>query len=216
MLDQAESLRKLVSREVKDIEFLGKEKMPKIFTIISTQHEAEKGSFAMNLSIALKRKGKKVLILDSDIGMVNDDILMDFYKKCDENLDFIFITTAKYNDSVLKYIEFSENVMLITTSDSKDLTNLYGLLKLVKQSNIKSKTSIVVSSVINIKEALSIFNKFKNTSKKFLGINLKYLGFIMEDKKIIESVKKQKPFIVSYPNSYASKCIENIANYLIE
>lgn len=217
MLDQAESLRKLVSQEVHDTEFLAKEKMPKIFTVISTQHEVGKSSFTMNLSIAFKRKGKKVLILDSDIGIVNDDILMNFYKKCDESLDFIFINTAiKYDNKILEYIELSESLIFVTTSDSGDLIDSYSLLKLLKQYNIKRKINIVVKEVTNIREALNIFNKFKNTSKKFLGTNLNYLGFIMEDKKIIESIEKQKPFTISYPNSYASKCIENIANYLIE
>ncbi|MGL5868047.1 MinD/ParA family protein [Clostridium chrysemydis] len=69
MLDQAESLRRMVQRKVK------------IVTITSGKGGVGKSNFVVNLGITLQKSGKKVLIFDADIGMGNDDVLMGVYPK---------------------------------------------------------------------------------------------------------------------------------------
>ncbi len=76
MLDQAESLRKLVLANKND-----KDKNVKIFTITSGKGGVGKSNFVVNLAISLQMEGKKVLIFDADIGMGNDDVLMGLYPK---------------------------------------------------------------------------------------------------------------------------------------
>lgn len=48
-----------------------------------------------------------------------------------------------------------------------------------------------------------------------MKIDVEYLGCILEDKKLVQSVKQQKPFVVLYPNCDASKDIEKIAGKLL-
>lgn len=71
MLDQAESLRKLMNQ--KDSEKVNK---AKIITITSGKGGVGKSNFVVNLGITLQKMGKRVLIFDADIGMANDDVLM--------------------------------------------------------------------------------------------------------------------------------------------
>ncbi len=70
MLDQAEKLRQLVNNKA------GSVNSPKIITVTSGKGGVGKSNFVVNLSITLQKMGKKVLILDADIGMGNDDVLM--------------------------------------------------------------------------------------------------------------------------------------------
>jgi flagellar biosynthesis protein FlhG len=71
MADQAEKLRELIDPKKKDL----KNNM-RIITISSGKGGVGKTSLAVNLAIALSKKGKKVMIMDADLGMANVDIML--------------------------------------------------------------------------------------------------------------------------------------------
>lgn len=70
MHDQAESLRKLVS----SYESLAND--TKVVSVVSGKGGVGKSNFSVNFAIALRQAGKRVLLMDLDIGMANADILM--------------------------------------------------------------------------------------------------------------------------------------------
>jgi flagellar biosynthesis protein FlhG len=65
------------------------------------------------------------------------------------------------------------------------------------------------------KEAVLTYNKFNNAVSSFLKMKLEYLGSIAEDKKLIQAVRSQQPFIISYPNCDAAQDVNKIARKLI-
>ena len=72
MRDQADKLRDLVnSKENSDVHDL------RVYSVVSGKGGVGKTNFTVNIAIKLQQKGKKVLILDADIGMSNVNILMD-------------------------------------------------------------------------------------------------------------------------------------------
>ena len=72
MLDQAQRLRQMAGENAN----MGAENRPKVLTVTSGKGGVGKSNIVVNLSIALQKIGKKVMIFDADIVMVNDDILM--------------------------------------------------------------------------------------------------------------------------------------------
>lgn len=77
MNDQAEALRRLVSRRLgTEAAPSGKPAAARIITVTSGKGGVGKSNFTLNFALALKSLGAKVLIFDADIGMANIDVLM--------------------------------------------------------------------------------------------------------------------------------------------
>ena len=96
------------------------------------------------------------------------------------------------------------------------MTDGYSLLKAVNHFKIKDKANIVVNKVLEIEEGEKTFLKFKAAVNKFLTLDVNFLGYIYEDKKLVLSVRKQTPFVIEYPNCEASICIDNISNKILK
>jgi flagellar biosynthesis protein FlhG len=75
MADQAEKLRHLFNGNKEDVSLDTNGNM-KIITIASGKGGVGKTSLTVNLAIALNQAGKKVMILDADLGMANVDIML--------------------------------------------------------------------------------------------------------------------------------------------
>lgn len=79
-MDQAERLRRLV-REKLEGPKPELSRSIEIFTITSGKGGVGKTNIAVNLAIALQRRGKRVLIIDADLGMANVDVVLGLYPK---------------------------------------------------------------------------------------------------------------------------------------
>ncbi|GAB6167685.1 MinD/ParA family protein [Clostridium carnis] len=146
-----------------------------------------------------------------DLDQIQRDL---FLRKIEmlEGFDYILIDTgAGISRSVLAFIACSEELILVTTPEPTSLTDGYSLLKAVNHFKIKNKVNIVVNKVLDKKEGEVTFIKFKMAVEKFLKLKTNYLGCIYEDRKLIMAVREQIPFLISYPNSDAAKCIKEIS-----
>ncbi|SFC61621.1 MinD/ParA family protein [Clostridium uliginosum] len=137
-----------------------------------------------------------------------------FLEKLDSlnGFDYIFMDTgAGVNKSILSFIAASEELIIITTPEPTSLTDAYSLIKAADHFKIKNHAMVIVNKAFTLNEGLDVYNKLQRAVNKFLKLNLEYLGCILDDRKVLQSVRQQKPFVIAYPNCDASKSIENIA-----
>ena len=133
-----------------------------------------------------------------------------------DSYDYILMDTgAGVSRTVLGFIAASDEVFLVTTPEPTSLTDAYSLIKAVKHFNLKSKARVIINRSYTEKEAVETYNKFKNVASKFISFELEYLGYIYDDKKLVQAVRKQQAVVVSSPNSDTAKCLIKIANTMV-
>lgn len=133
-----------------------------------------------------------------------------------DEYDYILMDTgAGVNRDVLSFIAASEEIIIITTPEPTSLTDGYSLIKATDHYKLKNKAKIIVNKAFSQEEGQETYKKFDRAVSRFLKIEIEYLGCILEDKKLVQSVRQQKPFMVLYPNCDAAKGIEEISLKLV-
>ncbi len=146
-----------------------------------------------------------------DLDSFQLDMLLEAFEELERVSDYILIDTgAGINSSVLKFISFASDIIVVVTPDPASITDAYALVKNIQSR--ENNISVIINRAESSKEAKEVYEKFTTACDRFLKRKIKKLGFILEDQNVIDSIKQQIPFILKYPNSKASRSIDLIAN----
>ncbi|MDR1000665.1 MAG: MinD/ParA family protein [Clostridiales bacterium] len=135
----------------------------------------------------------------------------------DELSDIILIDTgAGISRSVLNFILASTETILVATPEPTSVADAYAMIKsLRREANASHAIKIVTNMAATITEGQDIYEKLSKVSEQFLGVKLEQLGTLPQDSIVPRAVKRQEPFMLSYPNSECAKAIEKIAYKLL-
>ena len=270
MLDQAEHLRRLAaSVSQQERQKQAKKRIPRVITVTSGKGGVGKTSFVVNLAIVLSRLGKKVTVMDADLGLANVDVMLGLVplhtlhdvvqgrKTLEEILitgpegikiiaganglaelanltekqrghlvnsllyleeasDVLLIdTSAGLSPSVLSFIFAADELVVITTPDPTAITDAYGIVKVVASEQPQPKIKLVVNLVNSESEGRAIAERFAEVSRKFLQLELQFLGIISNDQHVVRAVRQQLPFVISFPRAKAAQDVQAIAHALL-
>ena len=140
--------------------------------------------------------------------------------KLDTMYDVVIIDTgACITDSVMEFVMVSPEVLLVVTQEHTSITDAYSLLKVLRRKekfNPLYKTiHVVANRVDDADEGLEIFNKINTVSTKFLNTKLQYLGAVVQDRNASMAIIEQKPMVIAFPQSQASKDMTQVAYKLM-
>ena len=143
-------------------------------------------------------------------------VLMDKLAGCSKLADIILVDTgAGLGKTVMDFILAADEVILVTTPEPTALTDAYAVMKAYSMYSKKKNLKLVVNRIYDINESREVTEKLEKTSKKFLHMPVKCLGYIYEDRNVMVSVRNQKPFYAVQPNTLASKCIQAMVDNLL-
>jgi len=108
-------------------------------------------------------------------------------------MDFILMDVgAGIQPNVLSLHHPSFETTVVITPEPTSLTDAYGLIKLLKRQSGIGKAGVVVNRVTDGREGVKVFQKLNDVAKRFMDVQLEYLGHWQKDEKITESVLKRK------------------------
>lgn len=241
----------------------------RVIAITSGKGGVGKTNLTVNLAIALGMAGKRVIIIDADMGMANVDVILGTVSKynlthlmqedialedvlvhgpygvnyisggsgienamewspqertrllnklasCEGLADFILVDTgAGIGKNVLDFILSADEVLLLTTPEPTALTDAYAVMKAYSLYATQKTMKLVVNRVYDENESRDVVTKLKRTSAKFLQMQVDCLGYIYEDRNMMQAVRRQMPLLAAYPHTISAKCVQAIANNLL-
>ena len=136
--------------------------------------------------------------------------------RCSELADVIIIDTgAGLNRNVIEFVLAAEEVLLITTPEPTALADAYAVIKAYSTYTDRRNIRLVINRIRDEEECHSVVEKINQTTKKFLNVTIGCLGYIYEDRAVIEAVHKQEPFVIVNEKSPAAQCVFEIAKSLL-
>ncbi|WP_226681287.1 MinD/ParA family protein [Sutcliffiella horikoshii] len=128
----------------------------------------------------------------------------------------IFDMGAGVTNESLQLILSCNEIILISTCEPTAMTDAYSALKFIHNHDQNIPFQLVVNRAVSAKHALNTAVRLQSVSKKFLNRSLSHLGSLPDDKNVTLAVMEQTPFVLRFPNSHASRAVQDItSNYLI-
>lgn len=132
--------------------------------------------------------------------------------KLQQDFDYLIIDTAAgIGDDVLDFIKASQFSIIIITPEPTSLTDSFSLLKVLKRSNYNRTSYILVNMALDFDNSQAIYKRFESAVKKYIDVDIAYLGYVQVDETMISSVRLQCPAVLLSPDSNASACFKKLA-----
>lgn len=130
--------------------------------------------------------------------------------------DVILIDTgAGLHRNVLTFALAAEEVVVVTTPEPTALMDAYGMIKVLAREKKEPQINVVVNMASNQVEAEAAGRKLVVLSKRFLNLEVNYLGYVPRDMGMVKAVKEQKPIFLSSPASPAALSLGRLADQLL-
>lgn len=136
---------------------------------------------------------------------------------CLEGYDLLFFdTSAGISRDVLSFCMASQEVLLVVTPEPTSLTDGYSLLKVLSANGYRDPVTVIMNKAKNERFARSVFNKFRQTVKQYLPLEITYAGCLPDDETVPAAVTRQRPFSLLYPSTRAAAGIAQLAKFLLD
>lgn len=128
----------------------------------------------------------------------------------------IIDTAAGLSESVIRFVEAADEVILIVTPDPASIMDAYATTKTIFLRNPNASIRTLVNSVENESQAIDVYQKLNTIVKQFLKKTLWYAGYVRRDPSVVECARKRQPFVISAPKCPAAQDLRVIANNLLK
>jgi flagellar biosynthesis protein FlhG len=242
---------------------------PRVIAVTSGKGGVGKTNIVANLGLSLVRYGKKVIILDADLGLGNLDVLLGLsppfnlghviagektlsqivvegpgglmilpassglyeltrlsiqqqyavfgqLETLAQTVDVVLIDTAAgISANVLFFSAAAHEILVVATPEPTSVTDAYALMKVLSLRYAESHFKLLVNQVADANEAEEVFRQLSVVAERFLKISIDYVGYVLTDRHVGHSVRRQRILTDASPESDAARCIATVARRLI-
>jgi flagellar biosynthesis protein FlhG len=129
---------------------------------------------------------------------------------------FIIDTESGISDNVVYFASASQEIVMVVSPEPTSIADCYALIKLLATMHGESHFKVLVNMAHDADEAIRSYHRLASVVGRFLDISLDYLGCVVRDEMLIDSVKRQKAVYDLYPDSAASRCFAVLARRICQ
>jgi len=131
----------------------------------------------------------------------------------EKEYDYLLVdTSAGIHDNVLSFIESAHQCLLIISPEPTSLTDAFSLVRVLHKRGYKKRFNVVVNSIVSELAARKTYKRFSRAVAKYIGCKVAYLGFVVKDDQLAESICAQSPVVISQPSALSSRCFSRISH----
>ncbi|RJX23905.1 MAG: hypothetical protein C4554_09910 [Dethiobacter sp.] len=142
--------------------------------------------------------------------------LITAFNKLDSLADYLLLDTGSgVSRNVTNFLLAADEIVLIATPDPHAIVDVYSLIKVLANYEVKSGIKLIVNKAEKEKEAYHVWDTISFASRQFLHLPVEYLGAIPFCDAIAHSVKNQEPFFLYNRQHYVAEKFLKISELLI-
>lgn len=137
--------------------------------------------------------------------------LIDIFVFIDDKYEYvIFDAGAGISENVMRFVKIADYNIVITQAEPTAVTDAYALIKVANINFNINRINLIINRIHDEKSATTLFQNIEKIIKKFLQLDINYLGSIKEDRNLLKAVKQQKPLAAINENSNYVKDLKKI------
>jgi len=141
--------------------------------------------------------------------------LLNQLRAIDNEFDYLLIDTAAgIGSNVLHFVASAQQTLVVITPEPTSLTDAFSLIRVLKRLNYHQPLQVVVNMCSDAQQARDVFNRLRGVVKKYVGLDLKYLGFLHFDESMRRAVQLQLPVALYPGNDPSSRSFLRLAEHL--
>ncbi|MGE4293412.1 MAG: MinD/ParA family protein [Desulfovibrio sp.] len=117
---------------------------------------------------------------------------------------------AGISRTVMSFASMAQLRLVVVTPEPTSLTDGYAVIKVLATEHGVRDFLVVVNQVESKTEAERTFTRLSEACKTFLGIEIRNLGHIRDDRNVSEAVRRQKALLKIAPGSPAAQDIVSL------
>jgi flagellar biosynthesis protein FlhG len=135
--------------------------------------------------------------------------------RLDHCADVVLVDTgAGLSSTVLAFILAVDEVVVVTTPEPTAIADAYATMKVVARENRGTTIHLVVNMARDEADATAAVKRLRLVCRRFLGIDISYLGWVPQDAAVPRAVRAHKPFALAQPACPAALAVWRIADAL--
>ena len=121
---------------------------------------------------------------------------------------------AGIGDTVMTLAAEADDVVVVLTPDPAALTDAYAFMKLVLKRTGGRTPALLVNMAASAPEAKRTAEALTNSVRTFLKVSPAYLGFVPNDMRVVECLRRQVSLWNAYPKSPSLAAIGTLTGFL--
>ncbi len=141
--------------------------------------------------------------------------LFEALAELEERFDYLLIDTAAgIGETVLSFLQSAQYVIVVISPEPTSLTDAFALIRVLRRRGFDRPLYVLVNMVLNYANSMEVFKRFEAAAKKYLHVQVHYLGYIPRDEAVGKAVAHQTPVVLQAPSCVASRCFMTLADVL--
>jgi flagellar biosynthesis protein FlhG len=149
------------------------------------------------------------------LGVPEKAKLLEIMQELENQYDVLFIDTgAGINEDVTWLSASAGEVIVVATPEPTSIADAYALIKVLNQKHKLKDFKLLVNQAKSDTEALRVYQQITGVSDKFLNVSIDYMGHVLWDECVSQTIRQRKSLVQAFPNAKATKNFSVLADTL--